>query len=263
MKQPPRPLSGLFSFRKKKKLDKGQIYCVTTQSHLIWNFVARNLHFNKFLILIHSKSQDVLPQSTVTDTPSQVGTGYQEPLYRKLPESGKAVLFIRTLAVGKLQSSTQTSLIKGTLLIQTTRISRTKFQFSGTLRLRWCYPGSVISPLSALFVSLFHFPLQTSTLRCAGCSPKWLFSWVSNLSRKRPSHIAQAGLLVKSLHQNQSLITVSGRVLCISAVHAARKTNFFILESTQGIWTSGLFPKENGFRGFSWKTFLIKYKNSD
>ena len=50
--------------------------------------------------------------------------------------------------------------------------------------------------------------------------------------------------------------TVSGRVLHISAVQTARETSFFILESTQGLHTSGLYPKEDKFSGFSWKTFL-------
>lgn len=50
--------------------------------------------------------------------------------------------------------------------------------------------------------------------------------------------------------------TVSERVLHISAVQAARETSFFIPESTQGLYTSGLYPKEDKFSGFSWKTFL-------
>ena len=36
---------GTFLIQKKKKLDKGQIYCVTTQSHLIWNFVGQESAF--------------------------------------------------------------------------------------------------------------------------------------------------------------------------------------------------------------------------
>ena len=38
-------ISLMFLIQKKKKLDKGQIYCVTTQSHLIWNFVGQESAF--------------------------------------------------------------------------------------------------------------------------------------------------------------------------------------------------------------------------